>query len=419
MGHEIKDIGLAPAGRLRIEWADGQMPVLAAIRGRFAKERPLEGMKVSCCLHVTTETANLMRTLRDGGAEIALCASNPLSTQDDVAASLVSDYGMHVYAIKGEDRDTYYAHLREAIGLGPDVTQDDGADLVGLLHQEYADTLLPKVIGSTEETTTGVLRLRSMEREGVLRIPVVAVNESETKHMFDNRYGTGQSAVDGLLRATNVLLCGREVVVCGYGWCGKGLAMRAKGMGACVTVTEVDHVKAIEAVMDGFRVRRLIDAMPYADVVVTVTGGLNVISGEHMRAAKDGAILANAGHFNDEIDMAALESGSVSKRRIREYVEEYRMGWGRRLYLLAEGRLLNLSAAEGHPAAVMDMSFANQALGAEYIVKNKGRLESKVHVLPREVDAEIARLKLATMGIEIDGLSAAQAAYNESWKGGT
>ncbi|HHV99264.1 MAG TPA: adenosylhomocysteinase [Clostridiaceae bacterium] len=416
---DIKDKSLAPKGKLRIEWADKQMPVLALIRERFEKEKPLKGIKMSCCLHVTTETANLMRTLKAGGADIVLCASNPLSTQDDVAASLVEDYGIPVFAIKGEDRDTYYSHLVSAIEHEPNITQDDGGDLVGLLHQNYSDTYLKNIIGGTEETTTGVIRLQSMEKEGALQFPVIAVNESATKHFFDNRYGTGQSTLDGLMRATNILICGKNFVVCGYGWCGKGLAMRAKGMGANVIVTEVDPVKAIEAAMDGFRVMKLEQAMPFADVIITVTGNLNVVDERHLVLAKDGVIIANSGHFNDEININALEKLSKSKRTVRDFVEEYTLDDGRKVYLLAEGRLLNLSAAEGHPAVVMDMSFANQALGAEYIVKNAGKMEKKVYVLPEEIDREIASIKLKSMGIEIDVLTEEQIKYLSSWKSGT
>lgn len=417
--YDIKDISLAAEGKLRIEWAERQMPVLRLIRERFAMEKPLEKRKISCCLHVTTETANLAITLKQGGADVVLCASNPLSTQDDVAASLVADYGIPVFAIKGEDRDTYYKHLVAAIEHGPDITQDDGADLVGLLHKDYKDTFLKNVAGGTEETTTGVIRLRSMEKDNVLKFPVIAVNESATKHFFDNRYGTGQSTIDGLLRATNILVCGKNFVVCGYGWCGKGVAMRAKGMGANVIVTEVDPVKAIEAVMDGFRVMKLEQAMPIADIVVTVTGNMSVVDEKHFKIARDGAIFANSGHFNNEVNIEALEKLSVSKRRIREYVDEYTLGDGRHIYLLAEGRLLNLSAAEGHPAAVMDMSFANQALGAEFIVRNAGKLENRVYVLPEVIDNEIARLKLLSMGIEIDKLTPRQEEYLSSWKDGT
>ena len=416
---DIKDKSLAPKGKLRIEWADNQMPVLKIIRERFAKEKPLKGLKMSCCLHVTTETANLIRTLKDGGADIVLCASNPLSTQDDVAASLVMDYGVSVYAIKGEDRDTYYKHLIAAIEHGPDMTQDDGCDLVGLLHSQYSDTYLKNVIGGTEETTTGVIRLKSMERDNALKIPIVAVNESDTKHLFDNRYGTGQSTIDGLLRATNILLSGKNFVVCGYGWCGKGLAMRAKGLGANVTVTEVDHVKAIEAVMDGFRVMKLEQAMEYADIIITVTGDLNVIDEKHIKLAKDGLVIANSGHFNDEINIEALKKLSKSNRTVRDFVEEYTLKDGRKVFLLADGRLLNLAAAEGHPAIVMDMSFANQALGAEYIVKNAKTMDNKVYLLPKEVDDDIAKLKLESMGIEIDTLTDAQKEYLASWQSGT
>jgi adenosylhomocysteinase len=416
---DIKDTSLASKGKLRVEWADNQMPVLKSIRERFRRERPLAGKKLSCCLHVTTETANLVRTLQEGGADIVLCASNPLSTQDDVAATLVTDYGIPVFAIKGEDRETYYQHLVAAIEHHPDITQDDGADLVGLLHQQYADTILQNVIGGTEETTTGVIRLKSMERDNALRFPIIAVNESETKHFFDNRYGTGQSTIDGLLRATNVLICGTNFVVCGYGWCGKGLAMRAKGMGANVIVTEVDPIKAIEAVMDGFRVMKLEQAMPFADVIITVTGDLNVVDQAHFTMAKNGLIVANSGHFNDEINIVALESMARSRRTVRDYVVEYVLDDGRRIFLLAEGRLLNLSAAEGHPAMVMDMSFANQALGTEYLVKNAAQLETKVHVLPREIDLAIAGLKLKSMGIEIDELTPEQIQYLSSWQSGT
>lgn len=416
---DIKDKALAPRGKLRIEWADNQMPVLKMIRERFENEKPLAGIKMSCCLHVTTETANLMRTLKAGGADIVLCASNPLSTQDDVAASLVEDYGISVFARKGEDRDTYYKHLLAAIEHGPDMTQDDGCDLVGLLHKDYGETHLKNVIGGTEETTTGVIRLKSMEKDGALRIPIIAVNESETKHLFDNRYGTGQSTLDGLQRATNILLAGKNLVVCGYGWCGKGLAMRAKGMGANVTVTEVDHIKAIEAVMEGFRVMKLEDAMSFADIIITVTGDLNVVDEKHIKLAKDGVVIANSGHFNDEINIGAIEKLSASKRTVRDFVEEYTLKDGRKLFLLAEGRLLNLAAAEGHPAVVMDMSFANQALGAEYIVKNSKKMDKKVYLLPGELDHEIAKLKLESMGVSIDVLTEEQEKYLSSWESGT
>jgi adenosylhomocysteinase len=416
---DIKDKSLAPKGKLRIDWADNQMPVLRLIRERFVREKPLKGKKISCCLHVTTETANLMRTLQAGGADVVLCASNPLSTQDDVAASLVTDYGIPVFAIKGEDRDTYYKHLVAAIEHGPDMTQDDGCDLVGLLHKDYLSTYLKNCIGGTEETTTGVIRLKSMEKEGALQIPIIAVNDSDTKHLFDNRYGTGQSTIDGLLRATNILLCGKDFVVCGYGWCGKGLAMRAKGMGSNVIVTEVNPVKAIEAVMDGFRVMKLEQAMPFADVIITVTGDLNVVDERHINLAKDGVIIANSGHFNNEINITTLEELSKSKRTVRDFVEEYTLRDGRKVFLLAEGRLLNLSAAEGHPAVVMDMSFANQALGAEYLVKNAHNLDKKVYLLPEELDNEIARLKLESLGIEIDELTEEQIKYLSSWESGT
>ncbi len=416
---DIKDKALAPKGKLRIEWADNQMPVLKLIRERFAKEKPLEGIKMSCCLHVTTETANLVRTLKEGGADLVLCASNPLSTQDDVAASLVVDYGIPVFAIKGEDRDTYYKHLLAAIEHGPQMTQDDGCDLVGLLHKEYGGTYLKNVIGGTEETTTGVVRLKSMEKENALKVPIIAVNDSDTKHLFDNRYGTGQSTLDGLFRATNILISGKSFVVCGYGWCGKGLAMRAKGMGADVIVTEVDPVKALEAVMEGFRVMKLEDAIKFADIVITVTGDLNVVDEKHIKVAKDGIVIANSGHFNDEINITAIEKLSSSKRTVRDFVEEYTMKDGRKVFLLAEGRLLNLSAAEGHPAVVMDMSFANQALGAEYIVKNASKMENKVYLMPQELDHEIARLKLKSMGVEIDQLTEEQIKYLSSWQSGT
>lgn len=417
--HDIKDITLADNGKMRIEWADRQMPVLAGIRERFEKEKPLKGIRMSCCLHVTTETANLMRTLKAGGADVVLCASNPLSTQDDVAASLVRDFKVPVFAIKGENKETYYKHLVSAIEHKPEITQDDGADLVGLLHSDYADTYLKGVIGGTEETTTGVIRLKSMEKDKALKFPVLAVNESQTKHFFDNRYGTGQSTLDGIIRATNILIAGSTFVICGYGWCGKGLAMRAKGMGANVIVTEVDPVKALEAVMDGFSVMKLIQAMPRADVVVTVTGDLNVVDAGHVEKAKDGAIIANSGHFNDEINIAALEKMSVSKREVRNFTQEYILKDGRKIYLLAEGRLVNLSAAEGHPAVVMDMSFANQALGAEYILKNAAKLKPGVYLIPEEIDMEIARLKLKSLGVQIDKLTPEQKKYLDSWKSGT
>ena len=416
---DIRDRKLAQTGKQRIEWAEKQMSVLSAIRKRFVKEKPLMGLKMSCCLHVTTETASLVRTLKEGGADVVLCASNPLSTQDDVAASLVEDYGIPVYAIRGEDRDTYYAHLVSAIEHKPDITQDDGADLVSLLHKEYADTYLRNVIGGTEETTTGVIRLKSMEKDKALKFPVIAVNESQTKYLFDNRYGTGQSTIDGLLRATNILIAGKNFVVCGYGWCGKGIAMRAKGMGANVIVTEVDHIKAIEAVMDGFRVMKLEEAIRFADIVITVTGNINVVDRKHIEIANDGVIIANSGHFNVEINTGALSELTVSSKVIRDHIEEYTMKDGRRIYLLSEGRLVNLSAAEGHPAVVMDMSFANQALGAEYLAMNSSKLQPRVYVMPEEIDREIARLKLASMGITIDKLTEEQEKYLASWQSGT
>lgn len=419
INYDIKDITLAKQGKLRIEWASRQMPVLNLIKERFIKEQPFKNKKLSCCLHVTTETANLMIALKAGGADIVLCASNPLSTQDDVAASLVSDYGISVFAIKGEDKDTYYKHLLQAISHNPNITMDDGCDLVGLLHKDYADTYLKDIIGGTEETTTGVIRLKNMEKDNALKFPVVAVNESDTKHLFDNRYGTGQSTIDGLIRATNVLIAGKTFVVCGYGFCGKGLAMRAKGMGANVIVTEVDPIKAIEAIMEGFRVMTLEEAMPIADIVITVTGNLNVIDKKHIELAKDGVIIANSGHFNDEINITAIDDLSLSKKNVKDLVEEFTLKNGKKVYLLAEGRLLNLACAEGHPAIVMDMSFANQALGAEFIVNNYKDLEGKVYVLSKEIDNEIANLKLKSLGIEIDELTEEQVIYLNSWQSGT
>lgn len=416
--HDIKDIKLAEKGRLRIEWAERDMPVLRMIRERFKKEKPLKGVRLSACLHVTTETANLMITLKEGGAELALCASNPLSTQDDVAAALVKFYKIPVFAIKGEDRDTYYKHIYETLDIKPHITMDDGADLVSTLHKEK-NALLKNVLGGTEETTTGVIRLRAMAEDGALRYPVVAVNDAYTKHLFDNRYGTGQSTIDGILRATNRLLAGSIFVVCGYGWCGRGVAMRARGMGARVVVTEIDPLKALEAVMDGYDVMPIMDAAKIGDIFVTVTGNINVISEKVFTKMKDGAIVANTGHFNVEIDIEGLESISKGKRVVRDFVEEYTLKDGRKIYLLAEGRLVNLSAAEGHPAAVMDMSFANQALSAEYIYKNGKKLEKKVYSVPEEIDREIARLKLETMGIKIDKLTKEQFKYLHSWQEGT
>jgi len=417
-GYDVRDLSLAPKGKLRIEWADSQMPVLGLIRARFEKERPLEGIRLSACLHITSETANLARTLKAGGASLVLCASNPLSTQDDVAASIVIDYGIPVYAIKGEDSHTYYRHIESALDNKPNITMDDGADLVTSLHKDRPD-LIPEIIGGTEETTTGVIRLRSMEAQGVLKFPIIAVNEALTKHLFDNRYGTGQSTVDGILRATNVLLAGKHFVVAGYGWCGRGVAMRAKGMGANVIVTEVNPVRAIEAAMDGNQVMPMAKAATIGDVFVTTTGDINVIDRQHLEAMKSGAILANAGHFNDEINIPALEALAVSHRQIRDFVEEYSFADGRRIYLLGEGRLINLAAAEGHPASVMDMSFSNQALSAEFMVKEGGKLERKVYGVPERIDQEIARLKLESMGIEIDRLTSEQEKYLTSWELGT
>ncbi|GAB4244664.1 MAG: adenosylhomocysteinase [Thermoleophilia bacterium] len=416
--YDVKDLSLAPRGVLRIEWAEREMPVLRLIRERFARERPLEGVRVGACLHVTTETANLMRTLKAGGAEVALCASNPLSTQDDVAAALVVEYGVPTFAVKGEDRDTYYAHMQAVIDTRPQITMDDGADVVGLLHSDRADAA-GDVIGGTEETTTGVIRLRSLEAGGQLRYPIVAVNEALTKHLFDNRYGTGQSTLDGIIRATNVLLAGRVMVVGGYGWCGRGVAMRAKGHGADVVVLEVNPLRALEAVMDGFRVMPVAEAARIGDVFVTATGDIHVLGPEHFAVMKDGAILANTGHFDVEIDIPALADMAVSRRRVRDFVEEFVLADGRRLYLLAEGRLVNLSAAEGHPASVMDMSFANQALCAEYMVKNAAALEKRVYDVPADIDAEIARLKLAALGVTIDTLTSEQEKYLASWDMGT
>lgn len=416
--YDVRDLTLAPKGRLRIEWAESQMPVLKLIRDRFEKERPLDGIHLSACLHITSETANLALTLKAGGASLVLCASNPLSTQDDVAASLVADYGVPVFAIKGEDNETYYKHIEAALNHRPNVTMDDGADLVSSLHKDRPE-LLADVVGGTEETTTGVIRLRSMEAHGVLKFPIVAVNEALTKHLFDNRYGTGQSTVDGILRATNILLAGKYFVVSGYGWCGRGVAMRAKGMGANVIVTEVNPVRAIEAVMDGNQVMPMAEAARIGDIFVTTTGDINVIDRQHLESLKGGAVLANAGHFNDEINIPALESLAVSRRRIRDFVDEYRYADGRRVYLLGEGRLINLAAAEGHPASVMDMSFSNQALCAEFIVKERGRLERKVYGVPEHIDKEIARLKLESMGIQIDRLTSEQEKYLASWELGT
>jgi adenosylhomocysteinase len=438
--HDVKDLALADEGKRRTEWAERSMPVLRQIRTRFAKEQPLKGLKVSACLHVTTETANLMQTLRAAGAEIALCASNPLSTQDDVAAHLVRDHGVHVFAIKGEDHDTYYTHIAQALAFGPHMTQDDGADLVGSLHmialnrlddlappiRRWVEGLSPSerkalvtgVRGSTEETTTGVIRLKAMAKEGVLQFPVVAVNDSNTKHMFDNRYGTGQSTLDGVVRATNLLLAGSTVVVAGYGWCGRGVASRARGAGAHVVVTEVDPVPALEARMDGFEVMPMAEAAPLGDLFITLTGNIHVVRPEHFSAMKDGAIVCNSGHFNVELDLEGLARMASSHRYVREMVEEFVVK-GRRIMVLAEGRLINLAAAEGHPASVMDMSFANQALAAEVLAKDAGTMSKTVHRLPLSVDQQIARLKLQSMGIAIDALTREQVEYLASWDAGT
>jgi adenosylhomocysteinase len=416
--HDIKDISLAAQGRLRIEWADNYMPVLALIRKRFEKEKPLKGQTLACCLHITTETANLLRTLQAGGARVFACASNPLSTQDDVAAACVKDFGISVFAIKGEDNKTYYNHILAAVDARPTMTMDDGADTVGVLHTKRKE-LLKNIIGGTEETTTGVIRLQAMAADGALKYPIVAVNEANTKHMFDNRYGTGQSTIDGVIRATNVLMAGSKVVVCGYGWCGRGVATRARGLGAHVIVTEIDPLKALEAVMDGFEVLPLKKAAAVGDVFITVTGDKHVIDTEHFKAMKSGAIVANSGHFNVEINIPALEKLARSRRTIRPFVEEFVTRDGRKIFLLGEGRLINLASAEGHPAVVMDMSFANQALCAEYMVRNHAKLENKVYPVPRDIDENIAALKLEAMGVEIDKLTAEQRKYLSSWEEGT
>lgn len=416
--HDIKDIGLAKKGALRIEWAAREMPVLKSIKERFEKEKPLKGVKVAACLHVTTETANLMDTLKAGGAEVRLCASNPLSTQDDVAASLVKNSGIPVFAIKGEDNKTYYRHIMDALSLRPQVTMDDGADLVSVVHTKLRD-LLPEMLGGTEETTTGVIRLRAMADTGVLAYPIIAVNDAYTKYLFDNRYGTGQSTMDGILRATNRLIAGSVFVVAGYGWCSKGIAMRARGMGARVMVTEIDPVKALEATMDGFEVMPMKEAARIGDIFVTATGNIDVIDKDCFRLMKDGAIFCNSGHFNVEISIEALKKLAKSRRVIRDFVEEFTLRNGRRVYLLGEGRLINLAAAEGHPSAVMDMSFANQALCAEHMAKNHRKLDKKVYSVPEKIDREIARLKLKSMGIKIDILTPAQKRYLKSWEEGT
>ncbi len=415
---DVKDLSLAEGGRRRMDWAAREMPVLRMISERFAKERPLAGVRISACLHVTTETANLMRTLQLGGADIVLTASNPLSTQDDVAAALVSIYEIPVFAVKGEDNTTYYRHIHAALDHRPQLTMDDGADLVSTLHKDRRE-LLSDVIGGTEETTTGVIRLRAMAADGALTFPIVAVNDALTKHFFDNRYGTGQSTLDGIVRATNVLLAGKTFVVAGYGWCGRGLASRARGMGANVIVTEVDALKALEAVMDGYRVMPMEEAARIGDIFCTVTGDLNVIDGRHFEVMKDGAIVSNSGHFNVEINIPALEKMSVSKHLARPFVEQYELKDGRSIFILGEGRLINLAAAEGHPASVMDMSFANQALCAEFMVRNAATLEKRVYSVPEDIDQNIARLKLAAMGVQIDTLTDEQLAYLGSWQEGT
>jgi adenosylhomocysteinase len=416
--HDVKDLGLAEEGVRRIEWAAREMPVIGLIRKRFAKDKPLQSLRLSACLHVTTETANLMLALKEGGAQLALCASNPLSTQDDVAAALVREYGVPTFAKKGEDDETYYRHIHQALEQKPQMSMDDGADLVATIHRERRD-LIPDVIGGTEETTTGVIRLQSMARDGALAYPIIAVNEADTKHLFDNRYGTGQSTLDGVTRATNVLWAGKNVVICGYGWCGRGVAMRARGMGAQVIITEVKPVRALEAVMDGLRVMTLAEAAPVGDIFITVTGDINVIDRHHMEAMKDGAIVANSGHFDKEINIKALEQLSEGRRQVRPFVEEFRLADGKRLFLLGEGRLINLAAAEGHPASVMDMSFANQALCAEFLALREKKLPPGVHAVPEEIDREIAKLKLASMHINIDTLTPEQEAYLASWESGT
>jgi adenosylhomocysteinase len=418
MKYDIKDIKLADKGKLRIEWANQSMPVLNLIKKRFQKERPLKGVRLAACLHVTTETASLMQTLKAGGAEVVLCASNPLSTQDDVAASLVKHDKIPTFSIKGEDGKTYYKHIMATLDLKPMMTMDDGADLVSVLHTKRKN-LLPGIIGGTEETTTGVIRLRSMAATGVLKYPIIAVNDAQTKHFFDNRYGTGQSTIDGVLRATNRLIAGSVFVIAGYGWCGRGLAMRAKGMGANVVVTEIDPLKAIEAVMDGYQVMSMADAARIGDIFVTVTGDIKVIRREHFRAMKDGAIVCNTGHFNVEIDLETLDKMKRKKRQIREFVEEFTLPNGKKINVLGEGRLINLASAEGHPSSVMDMSFANQALSAEYMLKNSKKLKQEVYGVPEKIDKEIARLKLNAMGVTIDKLTPEQKKYLASWEMGT
>jgi adenosylhomocysteinase len=416
--HDVKSIDLATGGRYRIEWAEQEMPVLRSIRERFAKEKPLEGVRISACLHVTTETANLMHTLQVGGADVVLCASNPLSTQDDVAAALVAHYEIPVFAIKGEDNETYYEHIKAGLDHQPHITMDDGADLVGTIHKSRRE-LLDHILGGTEETTTGVIRLRAMAKDGALAFPVIAINDSDTKHMFDNRYGTGQSTLDGIIRATNILLAGRTIVVAGYGWCGKGIASRARGMGAVVVVTEIDPLHALEAVMDGFQVMKMEDAAAIGDIFITVTGDCNVVDEQHFAKMKNGAMVANSGHFDVEINLKGLRKmSSIEPRLVRPYVEEYKVD-GRSIYILGEGRLINLAAAEGHPASVMDMSFANQALGAEYMIRNGKSMSPQVYRIPEEVDKEIARIKLEAMGVQIDHLTPEQERYLSQWEEGT
>ncbi len=415
---DVKDITLSARGKGRIEWAAKEMPVLRLIRERFEKDQPLKGIRMSGCLHITTETANLAITLKAGGADLVLCASNPLSTQDDVAAALVHEYGIPTFAIKGEDEETYYRHINAVLDHKPQMTMDDGCDLVSTIHSKRPE-LIADIIGGMEETTTGVIRLKSMERDGVLKFPVLAVNDSDTKHMFDNRYGTGQSVLDAIIRSTNILIAGRTVVVFGYGWCGRGVASRAHGMGANVIVTEVDATRALEAVMDGYRVMPGVEAAKLGDIFVTVTGNVNVIDQQHFDNMKEGALISNAGHFNDEINIPALEKMATAKRRIRDFVDEYTYSDGRHVHLLAEGRLVNLSAAEGHPASVMDMSFANQALGSEYMLANAKQMQPKVYTIPTDMDKEIARLKLHAMGVRIDTLTPEQDKYLNSWESGT
>ena len=418
IAHDVKELRLAEEGVRRIEWAAREMPVIAIIRERFLKDKPLKGLRLAGCLHVTTETANLAIALRDGGAELTLCASNPLSTQDDVAAALVAEYGIPTFAIKGEDDDTYYKHLNQALDSAPQITMDDGADLVATIHQKRTE-LIDGVLGGTEETTTGVIRLRAMAKDGALKYPIIAVNEANTKHLFDNRYGTGQSTLDGITRATNILWAGKTVVVVGYGWCGRGVSMRARGMGSSVVVVEVDPLRALEAVMDGYRVMPMMEASAIGDIFISITGDIHAIDEHHMEVMKDGAILANSGHFNVELNLEALAAMAESRREVRPFVEEFRLADGRRLFLLGEGRLINLTAAEGHPASVMDMSFANQALSVEHLVLQEKRLEVDVHDVPRHIDEEIARLKLAALGVKIDELTDKQRKYLSSWQEGT